>query len=201
MWIRGVAYVLLALLLAEVSMFEVRQLEPLERFSEFGYVELGQSVLLAAMVLILFIAVLRSPRPEPMLQCFAIGFAILLVRENDQVLELFLPHGVWKWPALALLIWLAVTFFRHRLAVLESLRNLSRTPAFGVLLAGFTALVFSRLFGRGTLWETLMGDAFLRDVKNAAEEGVELFALGLIAAGVVELLIQRRQADDGRSAA
>jgi predicted membrane protein len=191
-WIRGLAYIVLAFVIAQVVLLEAQHFPPYERFSEFGYTELSQSGVLAVTALLLVVAALRSPEPAPLLWCLALGFAVLLVRENDQVLELFLPHGIWKYPAAVLALIAAVVFFRHRRAVLDELVELAGTMAFGVLLAGFTTLVFSRLFGRGKFWEAVMEERYWRPVKNAAEEGLELFALALLAAGIVELLLARR---------
>lgn len=192
-WIRGVLYAVLAVVLAQLSLLEALHFPAVERFSEFGYVEFAQSALLALTVVLLVIADWRSDRAEPLLRCLALAFGMLLIRENDQILELWLPHGVWKWPVLVLFIALLWVFFRHRAAVFDELKQLATTPAIGVLYAGFATLVFSRLFGRGEFWQALMEERYWRPVKNAAEEGVELFALGLMAAGIVEWLIARRR--------
>ncbi|MDX1556111.1 MAG: hypothetical protein R3212_08800, partial [Xanthomonadales bacterium] len=50
-------------------------------------------------------------------------------------------------------------------------------------------LVFSRLFGRASFWQSVMGEDYLRVVKNIAEEGTELLGYGLIAIAAVELLV------------
>ena len=192
LWTRAVAYAALAVLVAQVALLEARHFEGLDQFGELGYVELGQTVLLGTAVLLAAVAAWRSDASEPLLACLALGFAILFVRENDQVLELWLPHGIWKWPAGVLFLVLATVFLRQRRRVLDQLLDLSRRPAFGVFLGGFSALVFSRLFGRGDFWQAIMGERYWRPVKNAAEEGVELFALALLTAGVVELLLVRR---------
>lgn len=196
LWIRGVCYVALAAVLAQVSMLEAQHFSPLDRFSEMGYVEVGQAGLLAIMVLALGLAAWRRPEPAPLMQLAALVFAMLLVRENDQTLELWFPHGFWKWPALTLFAWAVVVAVRRWAQVKTQLMTLSQTRAFGVLLAGCTALVFSRLFGRGDLWEAIMEERYWRPVKNAAEEGVELFALGLLAAGVTEWILAGRRNDD-----
>lgn len=193
LWIRGLAYLLLAAALAQLTLLEARHLPPLERFSEWGYVEQCQSLLLVLTVAVAGIAAWRLPGPEPLLVCMALAFAILLVRENDQVFELWLPHGVWKWPAGVLMAVLLAFFLRHRRRVLDQLVGVSGALAFGVLLTGFTTLGFSRLLGRGELWQTLMGESYIRATKNAAEEGVELFALGLLLLGTIELVLLRRR--------
>jgi hypothetical protein len=195
-WIRGVVYAVLAVVLAQLSMLEAQHFAAVSRFSEFGYVEFGQSLLLLSCAVMLFIADRRGDGDTPLLGCMALGFLILLIRENDQVLELWFPHGVWKWLALLVLIPLVLLFWRNRHRVLDEVKEMARTPAFGVLLAGFSTLVFSRFFGRGDFWTAVMEERYWRPVKNAAEEGVELFALGLLTAGVVELVLHQRSLNE-----
>jgi uncharacterized membrane protein YdjX (TVP38/TMEM64 family) len=68
--------------------------------------------------------------------------------------------------------------------------------SFGILLSGFVALTFSRLFGRKHFWLQLTEEDNFRTVKNAAEEGVEVLALGLILISIVEFFIARRPSTD-----
>jgi hypothetical protein len=63
---------------------------------------------------------------------------MLLIRENDQVLELFLPHGAWKWFALPLAIVLLWKCLRQRDTLIAQAQRLSASPPFGVYLAGGT---------------------------------------------------------------
>lgn len=189
-WIRAVVYTALAAVLAQVAMLEAQHFEGLNQYSEFGYVEFTQSGLLLLCVLMLMFADLRGGA-SPLLRCLALAFAILLIRENDQIFELWLPHGFWKWPALIMLFALGLVYARHREQTHTELLELSRRPEFGMLLAGYTTLVYSRFFGRGDFWEAVMEEHYWRPVKNVAEEGLELFALGLLTAGVVELLLNR----------
>ena len=51
-------------------------------------------------------------------------------------------------------------------------------------------LAFSRLFGRGSFWEAVMGDSYMRLVKNIAEEGTELMGYALLVIAAVEFLWQ-----------
>ena len=46
-------------------------------------------------------------------------------------------------------------------------------------------LVYSRLFGMGELWHTIMADHFNRTVKNVVEEGSELWGYALVFWGTV----------------
>lgn len=90
-------------------------------------------------------------------------------------------------------IGLLTYFIRHRHEVLSQLDELVPTLAFGVLLAGFATLVFARIFGSSQLWEVVMSDAYLRVVKQAAEEGTEVFALGLMMTGCIEMALAGRR--------
>jgi len=46
-------------------------------------------------------------------------------------------------------------------------------------------LVFSRLYGMGSFWQHVMGEHYVRDVKNISEEGIELLCYSLIALSAV----------------
>jgi hypothetical protein len=60
----------------------------------------------------------------------------------------------------------------------------------GLLLAGFLiTFIFSRLFGKTSFWQTLMGERYFRSVKNAAEECIELLGYGLLLAAAAEFYL------------
>ncbi|NCF61950.1 MAG: hypothetical protein GWP58_03785 [Gammaproteobacteria bacterium] len=193
---RSLLYLLWGAAAAQVALLEARQVNWQNRFTELGYVETLQAMLLAASAILLF-WMTRARRQQAQLAfCGALVFSILFIRENDQVLELFLPHGVWKWPALLLAVVLTWQCLRHRDAIMVQVHSLSSTPAWGVYLAAGSTLVFSRLFGRKMFWEVVMDERYFRLVKTAAEEGTELFALGLFFAGTVEWVLSTGRADD-----
>jgi hypothetical protein len=49
--------------------------------------------------------------------------------------------------------------------------------------------LFSRLFGKGDFWKAVMEENYMRSVKNAAEEGVEVMGDILIFISSVEYMI------------
>jgi hypothetical protein len=52
------------------------------------------------------------------------------------------------------------------------------------MLIGLLQLViFSRLFGTGSLWEPVMGDSYQPGVKSIVQEGVELMSYALVLYG------------------
>ena len=195
---RGILYILAAGMLAELVRLELNMNWGRMPFNEFGPVQVAQSLMLAIGVVLLVFKYRRCDQYRELALCMALFFGILLIRENDQTLEVFLPHGSWFYFAVVVLFALGVIFWRSRNAVIRQLGDYSRSLGFGVMLGGMTVLLFSRLFGRRSFWDALMGEGFQRAVKNAAEEGVELLAIGLMLAAIFEFLLigdRNRSAD------
>ncbi|MGO2355561.1 MAG: hypothetical protein ACTH58_12605 [Marinomonas foliarum] len=81
-------------------------------------------------------------------------------------------------------------------SIYASLKEYSQQPSFGTFLAGFvTIMAFSRLMGRGSFWQAVMGDSYMRLVKNIVEEGIETLGYTLILISAIELVLacRRRQ--------
>jgi hypothetical protein len=173
-------------LIAEILRWEVLNLGRSLQYSEFGYVERVQSALLLTSTIILIFSARAATSLRQLAVCMALVFCIMLIRENDQVLELVFPHGIWKYFA-AIPALIGIVYFRkNRKAITSQLIVYSHTASFGVMLSGFAVLVFSRLFGRTSYWQSVMGEEYMRVVKNAAEEGVELLGLTLILLAVIQ---------------
>ena len=190
--LRAVFYIIFAILLAELMRWELRLAHTGLQYSEYGYVQWGQSLFLLAGTVLLFMKAYRSDGWRQLAVCMALFFSMLFIRENDQILELVLPHGSWKYIVAVPLLVAAVYYWRHRRVVHEQLIDYARTASFGILLSGLVVLAFSRLFGRSSYWKQVMGDDYIRVVKNAAEEGVEFLALGLVMMAAVEFLPVKR---------
>ncbi|MGV3346502.1 hypothetical protein ACGVWS_12440 [Enterobacteriaceae bacterium LUAb1] len=106
-------------------------------------------------------------------------FSCMLIRELDFLFDL-LHHGSWLWFALLCTAVCIVLAFRHPVRVIHDLALFVRHPCWGMMAAGLlTILVFSRLYGMGTIWQHLMAENYVRTVKNMAEEGCELLGYSL----------------------
>jgi len=193
---RGFIYLLAAIFLGEMIRWELVLAKDQSHFTEYGYVQLAQSILLLAATTLLFLHAYRAERYRKLSVCMALFFLGLLIRENDQPLELFLPHGAWKYIVVIPIAVLVFYFWKNYKQVGKQLATYSHTMSFGILLSGFVALVFSRLFGRKHFWQQLMGEDYFRTVKNAAEESVEVLALGLILISIVEFFVARNPDTD-----
>ncbi len=187
-WIRIACYILLAVGITELLMFETAYSGPEKMFSEFGLVQIAQLLFLLATVISMWAVSRLDANYRELAVCFTLFFAILLIRENDQIFELWLMHGFWKWLVLLVLIFLGWYFVKHRRAVIGQLEGFSHTVPFGILVAAMCTLVFSRLFGGSRFWEAVMTDDYQILAKAAAEEGTELFAMGLFLAFALEFL-------------
>ncbi|MET3999941.1 hypothetical protein [Marinobacterium sp. MBR-109] len=112
-------------------------------------------------------------------------FLCMLVREHDYLFDL-ISHGWWKYPALAvtLVALLAALGWRH--TVIDPMAEFTRMKGYPQLLLGLViVLVFSRVFGTGSLWRALMETEYQNLYKSVIQEGLELLGYLLIAYGTV----------------
>ena len=120
-------------------------------------------------------------------------FLVLFIREFDWLFDKIV-HGFWQYPALlvtAVTIGIALKF---KATIVSAMASFTRQTSFGTFISGFlTMMLFSRLFGKGTLWKSLMGDHYIRSVKNAVEEGTELLGYSLILISAIEYFISMRK--------
>jgi hypothetical protein len=191
--IRGVFYLLVAIALGEGIRLELELAADWRPFTQFGYLQIAQSLFLFACAAILALQALRGTVYRELAVCMSLFFLALLIRENDQPLELILPHGSWKYFAAVPIIALLVYAWKNRRVITAQAREYSTNFAFGVMLSGMLVLAFSRLFGRTAFWENLMGESYFRKVKMVAEESIEFLALGMVLVAVVEFVLLCRR--------
>ena len=122
-------------------------------------------------------------------------FGCLFCRELDAYFDMIV-HGAWKYFALVVI---AFVFFKAwRLGKENTIATLAafmKTRAFIFIFIGLLiVLVYSRLFGMGELWHSIMTDNFNRTVKNVVEEGSELWGYALVFWGTVKYWLESKQA-------
>lgn len=106
-------------------------------------------------------------------------FTTLLIRELDAYFDLVF-HGFWIYPALVVTLFCSHYALRQdnlnaQMAKLLADKYMQIMITFIVLL-----FVFSRLYGMGDFWEAVMGNNYVRDVKNISEETIELLFYAFI---------------------
>ncbi|GGN23964.1 MULTISPECIES: hypothetical protein [Marinomonas] len=120
--------------------------------------------------------------------------AMMFVRESDSLLDMYVFDGAWQCIVGLIFVCVLVFLWGRFSSIYASLKDYSQQPSFGTFLAGFvTIVVFSRLLGRGSYWQAIMGDSYIRIVKNIVEEGVETLGYTLILIAAIELVIACRR--------
>lgn len=161
-------------------------------FNEESWTENCQFLLLALSTLFLILSGKNKPEDSAITTLMAGMTTIAMIRECDTFLSYDLFDGAWQTGALiAALATLALVYLKKDRLVPSIARFLKR-PSFGYFMCGFiTVFVYSRLFGRGVLWLDIMGkEHYLRAVKNAAEEGTELFGYSVLFIACVEFFLE-----------
>ncbi len=183
--LRLFGYALLLFLVAKVIELDMIQ----QSVKENSFTErMQESFLLLTTILLGYIAYKFLK-----FKAFAIMFGaftlVSLIREMDAFLENNLFDKAWQVLALAVLLPSLFFLYKNAKKFYNNLQELSNSLSFGLILISMLILhVFSRLYGRKVIWKALMGkDKFIRAVKDASEEGIELLAYSILFIGVIEL--------------
>jgi hypothetical protein len=159
---------------------------------EVSFTEIGQELMLAACAGLFWTS--RGTQAQEGFNALAGGFfACLLVRELDGLFDP-ISHSFWLWPALgtaAVCIVKAVGKYHKRIQTLSALAQFTRQSSFTMIVAGLGVLVFSRIFGMGTLWHHILQEGYQRLAKTTAEEGVELLAYCLFLTGSLQYYVRQ----------
>lgn len=120
--------------------------------------------------------------------------AMMFVRESDSLLDTYVFDGAWQSIVGLIFVCVLIFLWGRFSSIYASLKEYSQQPSFGTFLAGFvTIIAFSRLLGRGSYWQAIMGDSYMRLVKDIVEEGVETLGYTLIFIAAIELVIACRR--------
>jgi len=188
--IRILSYSLCVLLLSELIRYDAGSSLPGHLFSEDSLTEKAQSAMLSAATCIFLWCAIKRPATSTLsitLFCFT---AASLIREQDIYLDEWLFHGSWKIGAFGLVGLAILVVIRQFGPFLLALNQFSKNFVFGLMLSGIiTTYLFSRMMGRKIFWLAVMGERYFRDVKNAAEESLELYGYLLLLISGVEYLL------------
>lgn len=142
---------------------------------------LQESILLAT-ALLFFASAWHRPEYRSFLVLVGGFFTCMLIRELDYAFDA-ISHGFWVWPAV--LVAIASISFGLRGAFMAPMGHFIQGRGYPFILFGLiTVIVFSRIFGSGSLlWEDLMGADYQHAYKSAIQEGIELFGYVFIGYG------------------
>lgn len=158
-------------------------------FGEDSILEFLQVAALFATAAMAFFAGRLAPSRAPLSSLLIAAATIAFTREFDFALDRHLFDGAWQ-TVVFLTAALAITHTWQCKATLKpAIYDFINRPSFGLMASGFfTVFIFSRLLGRKVLWQAIMGEGYMRVVKNTVEESTELLGYSLILIGSIEFL-------------
>ncbi|MDP5252711.1 MULTISPECIES: hypothetical protein [unclassified Vibrio] len=149
--------------------------------SESSLIELCQAGFMLFASAICFVQRKKSAHLPLIFTILSAFFAVIFIREMDYHIELYFPHGAWKYPALLIMALTGVFAWKNRQALVKEINVWINLPQFHTWLLGFLIVfVFSRLAGMNDFWQSFLADNYMRDIKNLVEEGLELLGYALM---------------------
>lgn len=175
--IRTIAYTLILGFSVLVFMYDAKNLN----FKENSLTEIFQEIYLLIIVLVGLISLRKATRLKTWGYFLVYFAAISFVREFNNFLSANLFEGAWQTGVLIITLGSAPYFYKNLKNLLQEVKQESASSSFGVFIIGFIILMlFSRLYGKKTNWQYLMQDEYVRVVKDASEEGIELLGYSII---------------------
>ena len=188
-FLRGFIYLLFVAGVAQLISLEGFQLLSGAEYNEHSLTEYMQDIMIFMSCMLFLYAAHLNEKLKVALILISALLAMMFVRESDSLLDSYVFDGAWQ-TIVGLILGVVIIFLWGQFSwVYASLKLYSSEASFGTFLAGFiTVLAFSRLMGRGVFWQAVMGDSYMRLVKNIVEEGIETFGYALIFISAVELV-------------
>jgi hypothetical protein len=155
--------------------------------SELSPIELLQNLLLLFCSGVFGWIASRDRLRRPMAVSVAALFAVFLVRELDFFLDFYLLDNLWQ-VLCALIASVAGVFcIRNRSRYTQGWRRSWPSAGLALIMGGLILLLpFAQLIGHEEFWRLILGDNYIRVVKVATEEIVELGAYAIITIGTIE---------------
>jgi hypothetical protein len=145
------------------------------QLSERSLTELFQQALLLASVVIFIWSASKVEESKTLFILIAGFFGCMFLRELDYYFDM-IAHGFWLYPTLLLAGSVILYSFKHTDNLIESVRAFSQSNAyFNILIGLVIIMIFSRLFGSGSLWKDVMNEDYHHIYKTIIQEGLELF--------------------------
>jgi len=162
----------------------------LGQVNESGAIEYAQHSVLFLAVLIGFISLAFTKHYKIFMSALSLFIGIHLIREFDAWFDDVFPSLGW-FPFVLVIVFAAIILIIINFkSFINQFKSIIQTLGFGILLISLANLhVFTRLYGKPSNWDNIMGDNYLYSVERASEESVELVAYMMILIAVVELFI------------
>ena len=186
---RGLLYFFLVVVVCQLISLEGYSQLTDSIYDEASLTEKLQIVFSGICCLLFLVTARMSQKLRPVAVILAALTGMMLIRESDAFLDKNVFDGAWQTFVVVVLFATTIYLKKQPNAIKPSVEAFTRLPSAGMLMSGFlVTFVFSRLFGRRSFWEAVMGEGYIRVVKNIVEEGTELVGYSLIMIAAVELV-------------
>jgi hypothetical protein len=157
------------------------------RTSELSPIELLQNLLLLVCSGIFGWIASRDRLRRPMAVGFSALFAIFLVRELDFFLDFYLRDNLWQVLCALIASVAGVYCFRNSSRYAQGWSRSWPSAGLALIMGGLILLIpFAQLVGHAEFWKLILAENYIRIVKVATEEIVELGAYAIITIGTIE---------------
>ena len=131
------------------------------------------------------------PSQRPIAFLFG-GIALaFLIRELKYFLDSAIGTNFWQVVLAVALALVIVYTYRHQRRFLIAWGRIWPSPGISFLFIGLLiVVVFARLVGHEPLWQSILGDAYLRLAKRAVEEFMQFMGYSIWLIGTIEFTIQ-----------
>ncbi|MDO6547285.1 hypothetical protein [Pseudoalteromonas carrageenovora] len=192
--LRSFIYLLCLAGVASLIQLEGFELQQNALYSEETLTEHMQDILTLLSSILFFYASRINSQLKIACVLLATLTAMMFVREFDTYLDMYVFDGAWQAIVYSILACIFVYLITKRGTIFSSIQAYSQTPSYGICLSGLvTLLAFSRMMGKGAFWHSIMGDSYVRVVKNIVEEGIETLGYTLILISAFELVLLCRK--------
>jgi hypothetical protein len=165
------------------------------RLTELSFTEFAQSGFILISTVLFLIKTKKEPSSAGLFILISGLFAMMFVRESDYYLDA-IYHGFWKVPVSIIFIVCLFFTYKNKTKIIQPLLKYQNTKAFTYTFIGFLiTIVFSRLFGTGSLWIEIATSADSSYIKTVVQEGLELFGYSLVLMGAIVVNLTESKTD------
>lgn len=158
--------------------------------NETNSIEIAQQSILLITIFLGFMSLVYTKKYKTFMAVLSIFIGMHLIRELDAWFDSHIFNLGWFPYVLVLAIIMFTILIKNFKFFNIQVKALSNNLGFGILLVSLANLhVFTRLYGKPSNWDNIMGDKYLFSVERASEESVELVAYMMILIAVIELFI------------
>lgn len=160
---------------------------------ETSITEFLQQIILLFVVVVFYLNAKVDEKGRAFWILVAGFFGCMFLRELDHYMDMIV-HGFWFYPTLALAIGTVIYSVKHSENLVSTAISFKQGNAYLYIFIGLVmVMVFSRVFGTGSLWEELMAENYDRLYKTIIQESLELLGYLFIFIGTFFQALKLKQ--------